>query len=139
MGSPLFACRDHPPFPPPPAVSPSRSRSIFRDFGFSGISGRETLHSDFIRNARLGTGSSTTWGPGPSVGSNFLSAWLVGLGPRELAPGARRVALFANPMGCIEFSHDFRKYGRNLLVPSSASHSNTYLFEFLAMLWEWKK
>ena len=96
-------------FPPPPAVSHSRFSERFRDFGILGISGRETLFADFCRNARPGTGSSTTLGPGPSVRSNFLAAWIVGLGPRELAQGPG-VSLC---LGCIGFSHAFRKYGRN--------------------------
>ena len=80
------------------------ARSVFAIFFcILGISGRETLFADFCRNARPGTGSSTTLGPGPSVRSNFLAAWIVGLGHGELASWARawgaslrarRVALF---------------------------------------------
>jgi hypothetical protein len=74
-----------------PLYTIRRSSERFHDFGILGISGRETLHSNFSRNARPGTGSSTTLRPGPSVRSNFLAAWIVGLGPRELAQGPEKL------------------------------------------------
>jgi len=101
-------------FPPPPAVSHSRSSERFRDFGILGISGRETLFADFCRNARPGTGSSTTLGPGPSVRRNFLAAWIVGLGPRELAQGPG-VSLC---LGCIGFSYAFPEIRQKRLKPA---------------------
>ena len=107
------SCRD---FPPPPAVSHSRFSERFRDFGILGILGRETLFADFSRNARPGTGSSTTLGPGPSVRSNFLAAWIVGLGPRELAQGPG-VSLC---LGCIGFSYAF--FGNTAETPETAKY-----------------
>jgi hypothetical protein len=104
------SCRD---FPPSPAISHSRFSERFFNFGILGILGRETLFADFCRNARPETGSSTTLGPGPSVRRNFLAAWIVGLGHGELAQGPG-VPLC---LGCIGFSHAFRKYGRNACKP----------------------
>ena len=109
-------------FPPPPAVSHSRFSERFRDFGILGILGRETLFADFCRNARPGTGSSTTLGTGPSVKSNFLWTWIVGLGPGELAQGPG-VSLC---LGCIGFSN----------VPRIRSAHRPYLIHFVAMLWD---
>ena len=102
-------------FPPPPAVSHSRFSERFRDFGILGILGRETLFADFSRNARPGTGSSTTLGPGPSVRSNFLAAWIVGLGPRELAQGPDEKLC----LGCIRFSMLF---GNTAETPETAKY-----------------
>jgi hypothetical protein len=73
------------------------------DFGILGILGRETLFAVFCRNTRPGTGSSTTLGPGPSVTSNFLAAWIVGLGPGELAQGPHEWLC----LGCMGLSYAF--------------------------------
>ena len=56
---------------------------------------------------------STTLGPGPSVRSNFLAAWIVGLGPRELAQGPG-VSLC---LGCIGFSYAFPEIRQKRLKP----------------------
>ena len=104
------SCRD---FPPSPAISHSRFSERFRDFGILGILGRETLFADFSRNARPGTGSSTTLGPGPSVRRNFLAGWIVGLGLGELAQGPG-VSLC---LGCIGFSYAFPEIRQKRLKP----------------------
>jgi hypothetical protein len=45
----------------------------------------------------------------PSVRSNFLWAWIVGLGLGKLAQGPDEWLC----LGCIGFSYDFWRYGKN--------------------------
>ena len=90
-------------FPPTPAVSHSRFRSVFAILVFWEFWDEKRFFADFSRNARPGTGSSTTLGPGPSVTRNFLAGWIVGLGLGELAQGPG-VSLC---LGCIGFSYAF--------------------------------
>ena len=88
-------------------------RSVFAILVFWEFWDEKRFSPIFCRNARPGTGSSTTLGPGPSVRSNFLAAWIVGLGPRELAHGPG-VSLC---LGCIKFSNAFSEIRQKRLKP----------------------